>query len=70
MGKRIDVDRSRCIAVGACEATAPHLFQVDDDGVLHVLKQQAGEADLADASRAVQGCPTEALSVVEDRGRR
>jgi ferredoxin len=60
----IIADTSRCQGHGLCEALAPHLFQVGDDGVVTVLGVST-ETD-ADAVRlAVASCPVEALSVAE-----
>lgn len=63
---RIVVDRTRCTGLGMCEAEAPDVFEVQDDGTLVILNETPGE-DLREAVElAVDGCPTEALSIVED----
>jgi ferredoxin len=62
---RIDVDRDRCVGSGTCEALAPAVFEVDDDGVLTVLRPEPGEDELSDVRDAVQACPTRALSLAE-----
>ena len=31
---RIEVDRDRCASTGGCEALAPDVFEVDDDGIV------------------------------------
>ncbi|GAA5156814.1 ferredoxin [Pseudonocardia eucalypti] len=63
---RIVVDRTRCTGLGMCEAEAPDVFEVQDDGTLVILNETPG-ADLREAvEMAVDGCPTEALSIVED----
>jgi len=49
-----------------CEAEAPDLFEVQDDGTLKVLNDCPGAADREAAESAVMACPTEALSLVED----
>jgi len=49
-----------------CEAEAPDLFEVQDDGSLKVLNECPGSDQLAAAQAAVDSCPTEALSLVED----
>jgi ferredoxin len=63
---RIVVDRSRCTGLGMCEAEAPDLFEVQDDGTLLVLDESPGAAHRDAVQAAVEACPTEALSVVED----
>jgi ferredoxin len=62
---RVVVDRDRCVGSGTCEALAPDVFEVDDDGVLALLRPEPGEARLPDVQDAVRSCPTRALSVVD-----
>ena len=62
---RIEVDRDRCVGSGTCEALAPAVFEVDDDGVLAVVRAEPGEEELPDVRDAVAACPTRALSLVE-----
>lgn len=63
---RIVVDYDKCTGLGMCEAEAPELFEVQDDGSLTVLKECPSESQRAEAEAAVESCPTEALSIVED----
>jgi len=63
---RIVVDRDRCTGLGMCEAEAPDLFEVQDDGTLKLLNDRPGAPDRESAESAVLACPTEALSLVED----
>ena len=60
---RIEVDRERCVGSGACEALAPDVFEVDDDGVLVVHRSEPAADELSDVQDAVQACPTRALSL-------
>ena len=60
---RVEVDRDRCVGSGTCEALAPAVFEVDDDGVLAVLRPEPGEDDLPDVRDAVTSCPTRALAL-------
>jgi len=62
---RIEVDRERCVGSGACEALAPDVFEVDDDGVLVVHRSEPADGELGDVRDAVQACPTRALSLAE-----
>lgn len=63
---RIVVDRDKCSGLGMCEAEAPDLFEVQDDGSLVVLNDNPSEDQRAAAEAAVESCPTEALTIVED----
>ena len=62
---RIEVDRELCVGSGACEALAPEVFEVDDDGVLVVHRPEAGADEAGDVRDAVRACPTRALSLAE-----
>jgi ferredoxin len=63
---RIVVDHGKCSALGICESLAPDLFEVQDDGSLVILNERP-ESGLCEAAReAVEGCPTEALSIIEE----
>jgi ferredoxin len=63
------VDKETCIACGACGATAPTIFDYDDEGLAFVkLDNNEGtvkvpsefEEDLLDA---LEGCPTESIKI-------
>jgi ferredoxin len=62
---RVRVDRERCVGSGTCEALAPAVFEVDDEGVLAVLRPEPGEDELPDVRDAVTACPTRALALVD-----
>ncbi|MEP6631669.1 MAG: ferredoxin [Lapillicoccus sp.] len=38
---RIVVDRGRCSGMGICESLAPEHFEVGDDGVMRLLREEA-----------------------------
>lgn len=61
---RVTADFDKCQGCGLCEAAAPEVFGLDDNGYLTVLEGEV-PAGLEDAVRgAVANCPTEALSIV------
>jgi ferredoxin len=62
---RVVVDRDRCVGSGSCEALAPDVFEVDDDGILVVHRPEPAGDELSDVEDAVQACPTRALSLAE-----
>jgi ferredoxin len=49
-----------------CEAEAPDLFEVQDDGTLVQLEDRPLPGRRAAAEAAVAGCPNQALTIVED----
>lgn len=59
------VDASLCIGCGSCETECPEAFRLEDDGISHVIVDDAGP-DLYGCIRdAADACPTEAISIVE-----
>ncbi len=62
---RVMVDPERCVGSGACEALAPDVFEVGDDGVLVVHRAEPADDELPDVREAVRTCPTKALSLPE-----
>ena len=62
---RVEVDRDRCASTGGCEAAAPDVFVVGDDGVLVVVRPEPDDRDLPDVRAAVRTCPTRALTLHE-----
>ncbi|RYL94858.1 ferredoxin [Sporolactobacillus sp. THM7-4] len=72
MNKFTIVDKDTCIACGACGASAPDLFDYDDEGLAFaLLDNNAGNTPvpdelLDDLADAFEGCPTESIRVSED----
>lgn len=60
---RAHVDDQTCVGTGICEATAPDLFEIGDDGISHVLKDEVPPDLVAAAREAAQNCPTRALTL-------
>jgi ferredoxin len=63
---KVVVDFDACASNGVCMGIAPEVFEVRDDGYLYILNENPGE-DLREKMReSVNGCPTGAISIVED----
>ncbi len=60
---RITWDESRCASTGMCEAVAPELFRIGDDGALRVLQESPGEQCRTLIAEAVEACPTGSLGL-------
>lgn len=58
---RFEVDKSKCVGLGLCEAASPNHFEVGDDGKLIVVQDTVSESEMAEAQDAVRSCPTNAL---------
>jgi ferredoxin len=62
---RVEVDRERCVGSGSCEMLAPDVFEVGDDGVVHVLVGGWDGPEPGEVREAVTACPTQALSIAD-----
>ncbi|MCW2678021.1 MAG: Ferredoxin [Modestobacter sp.] len=60
---RVVVDRERCMGSGVYEMEAPEVFELDDDGAVHVRQPEPG--DPAAVETAVRACPTGAPQLVD-----
>lgn len=60
---KISVDRDRCEGHAQCEAVAPDLFHVDDDGTLSYRydRESLPPEHAEDAENAIMACPVMAL---------
>lgn len=61
---KIKVDIDKCIGSGSCEMLAPGVFEVSDEGLCQVLVTDAGSELEDKVHRAVDSCPTRAISVI------
>jgi ferredoxin len=60
----ISIDRDLCMGSGNCSFWAPGVFDLDDDGIAIVL--DPGAAPEEKIVLAAQGCPTQAITLLED----
>lgn len=65
---RIVVNWSLCDGNGLCVKEAPGHLSIDDQDVLHVLKERVEADELARAQQAVKVCPKAALSLEPSPG--
>lgn len=69
MAKYTWVDKETCIACGACGATAPDIYDYDDEGLAEVIydgDNNTGTVEipddlLDDLQDAIDGCPTDSI---------
>ena len=54
-----------CDLHGLCVEAAPEVFEIGDDGALHVLNETPGDELRAKVEKAVRECPTGAISIEE-----
>ena len=60
---KVEVIRSKCISAGSCEAVAPGVFALDEEGIAVVISQD-GDSD-ENKLLAAQSCPTNAIIVTD-----
>ena len=61
---RIVIDRTLCSGFGSCAELAPHLFQIDSEGI--AAARTGVVEDAAAAYEAADSCPMGAIAVVEE----
>lgn len=60
---KVQVIRDKCISAGSCEAVAPGVFQLDEEGIAVVISQDGNSDD--EKLLAAQSCPTDAVVVTD-----
>ena len=62
---KIVVDLNLCDLHGLCVEAAPEVFEIGDDGALHILIETPDQSLRAKVDKAVRECPTGAISIEE-----
>jgi ferredoxin len=62
---RITVDLARCQGYANCVVGSPDVFDLGEDGKVHLLRAEIADAERADVEDAVHSCPVAALIVEE-----
>ena len=57
------VDRDTCIGCGVCPSVCPEVFEMDDEGLSHVIVDTVPEDVEDDAKDAEESCPVNAITV-------
>ncbi|OLF14488.1 ferredoxin [Actinophytocola xinjiangensis] len=64
---RVVADTARCVGAGQCVLTQPAVFdQSDDDGTVVLLSETVDPAHADTVHDAIEMCPSQAISVIED----
>ena len=61
---KLKVDKDICIGCGACQAIAPDVFEIDDDGLAKTIVDEVPEDNSEDAIDAKEGCPVSAIEEI------
>lgn len=65
--EKFKVNKDACIGCGACMALCPEVFDMDEDGLAKVIKEkELTPEEVENATDAMEGCPTAAISKEED----
>ncbi|MDH6196111.1 ferredoxin [Mycobacterium frederiksbergense] len=62
---RVEVDADLCQGHAMCELEAPDVFKVPKRGTVEITMPEPPDEMRDDVERAVEMCPTRALSIIE-----
>lgn len=62
---RVVANPRGCIGAGQCVITAPSVFDQDEDGIVVVLQERPGEAELPEVRAALDLCPSQSLTLTD-----
>ena len=62
---RVEVDLGKCTGHGICESIAEDVFEVQDDGIVHIDEGERPDSDRERMQQAVTQCPAAALRLVD-----
>ena len=62
---RVELDEDLCQGHAMCELEAPDVFKVPKRGVVEIVDPEPPDEMRDDVERAIEMCPTRALSIVE-----
>lgn len=61
----VKADYVMCQGYANCVAAAPDAFDIDDDGIVVVLKAEISEQERPRFEEAVRSCPMNALTLLD-----
>lgn len=62
----VRADTALCQGYANCVAAAPDVFDIDDEGVVVLLRDDVPEDDRDRIDQAVRSCPVSALEIIDD----
>ena len=62
---KVNVNEDACIGCGACCAIADSIFEIGDNGLSEVKKEEVQEDEKQAVRDAAEACPTGAIEVEE-----
>ena len=62
---KVKVNKDICIGCGACQAIAPEIFEIEDDGLAKAIPEEISGHDTENAMDALEGCPVGAIEKID-----
>jgi ferredoxin len=62
---KVEVDLGKCTGHGICESIAEDVFEVQDDGSVHIHDDAVSQSDRQLLQQAVTQCPAAALRLLD-----
>jgi ferredoxin len=62
---RVEVDADLCQGHAMCELEAPDVFSVPKRGIVEILDSEPPDDIREDVERAIEMCPTQAISITD-----
>lgn len=63
---QVSVNRTTCEGYANCIRAAPDVFDLDDNDVVTLKREDLSDDDLPWVRRAAYDCPTNSITVVDD----
>lgn len=60
---KVNVDYDLCASTGSCAQICPEVFEIRSDGYMYVINAEPGEELREKVEKAVDLCPTGAISI-------
>lgn len=67
---KIKYDRSKCIGAANCVSVAPKTWELDGEGIAKAKLLEFDEKDLQKNVDAAKSCPTHAIEIYDDKGKK
>jgi len=63
---KVSINKQTCIGCGACQASLPEVFEIEEDGLATVLKDAEIEDTMEEIEDTADMCPTGAIIVEKE----
>lgn len=63
---KVVLNRDACIGCGACAALCEDIFEIDNEGLSKVKKEEIKDEEVESTRDAIESCPTGAITL-EDK---